>query len=66
MHRDPPRGWRATRRRERGPITWTFDRGLPAKIKGPDLNGKSGEIAIEELHIAHEGLHMLLSGARDS
>jgi phage tail-like protein len=43
--------------------TWVFERGLPAKIKGPDLNGKSGEIAIEELHIAHEGLHLLIPGA---
>ena len=35
-----------------------FDRGLPAKISGPQLNAKSGEIAIEELHIAHEGLRL--------
>lgn len=42
--------------------TWTFERGLPAKVKGPDLNGKTGEIAIEELHIAHEGLQLQLSG----
>ncbi|WLE98061.1 MAG: phage tail protein [Candidatus Electrothrix communis] len=39
--------------------TWGFERGLPAKISGPQLNGKTGEIAIEELHIAHEGLRML-------
>lgn len=39
--------------------TWVFERGLPAKVKGPDLNGKTGEIAIEELHIAHEGLRLL-------
>ena len=39
--------------------TWVFERGLPSKIKGPELNGKTGEIAIEELHIAHEGLHLL-------
>ncbi|NOY63099.1 MAG: phage tail protein [Gammaproteobacteria bacterium] len=41
--------------------TWIFERGLPAKIRGPELNGKSGEIAIEELHIAHEGLRMVAS-----
>lgn len=40
--------------------TWVFERGLPSKIKGPELNGKTGEIAIEELTIAHEGLHLLL------
>jgi len=38
--------------------TWTFDRGLPAKIVGPQLNAKTGEIAIEELTIAHEGLRL--------
>ncbi|APV49319.1 phage tail protein [Betaproteobacteria bacterium GR16-43] len=42
--------------------TWVFERGLPAKVKGPDLNGRTGEIAIEELHIAHEGLHLLAPG----
>jgi phage tail-like protein len=38
---------------------WEFDRGLPARIKGPELNAKTGEIAIEELHIAHEGLRLV-------
>jgi phage tail-like protein len=37
---------------------WEFDRGLPAKVVGPALNGRTGEIAIEELHIAHEGLRL--------
>lgn len=39
--------------------TWMFDRGLPAKIRGPELNAKTGDIAIEELTIAHEGLRLL-------
>lgn len=38
--------------------TWVFDRGLPAKIRGPELNARTGEVAIEELHIAHEGLRL--------
>ena len=38
--------------------TWSFDRGLPSKIAGPQLNSKTGEIAIEELTIAHEGLRL--------
>lgn len=38
---------------------WVFDRGLPAKITGPQLNAKTGEIAIEELRIAHEGLRLV-------
>jgi phage tail-like protein len=41
--------------------TWTFDRGLPAKIQGPQLNAKTGEVAMEELHIAHEGLRLVTS-----
>ena len=39
--------------------SWMFDRGLPSKIRGPELNAKTGEIAIEELTIAHEGLRLL-------
>jgi phage tail-like protein len=38
--------------------SWTFSRGLPAHINGPTLNAQTGEIAIEELHIAHEGLRL--------
>jgi len=37
---------------------WTFDRGVPLRVRGPQLNAKTGEIAIEELHIAHEGLRL--------
>lgn len=40
---------------------WVFDRGLPAKVVGPQLNAKTGEVAIEELHIAHEGLRLVPS-----
>ncbi len=42
---------------------WMFDRGLPAKIRGPELNARTGEIAIEELSIAHEGLRLLATEA---
>ncbi len=38
--------------------TWAFSRGLPAKLVGPQLNAKTGDVAIEELHIAHEGLRL--------
>jgi len=41
--------------------TWTFDRGLPVRVRGPELNAKTGEVAIEELHIAHEGLRLEIS-----
>jgi len=39
-------------------VTWRFRRGLPARLVGPALNARSGEVAIEELHIAHEGLFL--------
>lgn len=38
--------------------SWRFLRAVPAKIVGPQLNAKTGEVAIEELHLAHEGLHL--------
>jgi phage tail-like protein len=38
---------------------WAFERGLPAKVTGPQLNAKTGDVAIEELHIAHEGLRLV-------
>lgn len=41
--------------------TWAFDRGLPMKIRGPELNARTGEVAMEELHIAHEGLRLIRS-----
>lgn len=46
---------------EKVSATWVFDRGLPMKIRGPELNAKTGEVAIEELHIAHEGLRLIAS-----
>ena len=39
--------------------SWGFWRGLPLRIKGPTLNAESGDIAVEELHIAPEGLRLL-------
>lgn len=42
-----------------GPVAvWHFRRGLPARIAGPTLDARTGEVAIEELHIAHEGLRL--------
>jgi phage tail-like protein len=37
---------------------WVFVRGLPSKVTGPTLNARTGEIAVEELHIVHEGLQL--------
>jgi phage tail-like protein len=35
---------------------WKFTRGLPVRWTGPTLNARAGELAIESLEIAHEGL----------
>ena len=37
-------------------MSWSFHDGWPAKWEGPALNGKTSEVAIETLEIAHEGL----------
>jgi phage tail-like protein len=39
-------------------IQWSLARALPVKFKAADLNAKGGEIGVEELHLAHEGLTM--------
>jgi phage tail-like protein len=38
--------------------TWHLDRALPVKFKSSDLNARGAEIAIEELHLVHEGLKL--------
>jgi len=43
---------------------WEFFNGLPGKVVGPALNAKTGEIAIEELHILHEGLRLVSNAAQ--
>jgi phage tail-like protein len=37
---------------------WTFARGLPAKVVGPQFNALTGAISIEEVTIHHEGLRL--------
>lgn len=41
---------------------WTFRRGLPVKWTGPSMNASQGQVAIEELEIAHEGLEVVSAG----
>lgn len=43
-------------------LSWTLDKALPIKFKTADLNGKSTEVGIEELHLAHEGLSLTTEG----
>ncbi len=39
-------------------LRWKFTAGWPSKWEGPALNGKTSEVAIETLEIAHEGLEL--------
>jgi phage tail-like protein len=38
---------------------WSFRRGWPVKIAGPDLNAMSAAVAIESVEIAHHGLTLI-------
>lgn len=42
---------------------WSLRRCLPVKFKTADLKADGGEIGIEELHLAHEGLLLEDSGS---
>jgi phage tail-like protein len=45
---------------ERGAaIGWKLENAMPVKFRVGDLSAKGSEIAIEELQLVHEGLHML-------
>ncbi len=46
---------------EGGPVKWAWqlDRCMPIKFKAPDLTATSSQVAIEELHLVHEGLHLV-------
>lgn len=39
-----------------GLFSWTLLKALPIKFKAPDLIASNSEVAIEELHLVHEGL----------
>jgi phage tail-like protein len=40
---------------DKAAMVWTLDNVLPIKFKGPDLNSTANQVAIEELHLNHEG-----------
>jgi phage tail-like protein len=39
-------------------LRWNFREGWPSKWEGPAMNGKTSEVAIETMEIAHEGLEL--------
>lgn len=43
-------------------LSWNFREGWPCKWEGPALNGKTSEVAIESMEIAHEGLELAPPG----
>jgi len=46
-------------RNDQAQLKWQLDQALPIKFKAADFNAKGTEVGVEELHIAHEGLHLL-------
>lgn len=40
-------------------LAWKLTHALPIKFKAADMNAKGTDVAIEELHLAHEGLSLL-------
>ena len=40
-------------------LTWGLKHALPVKFKAADLNARGTEIGVEELHLVHEGLHLM-------
>ena len=41
---------------------WSFTRGWPVKITGPELDAQSSAVAVESLEIAHHGLALAQVG----
>lgn len=41
-------------------VTWGLDNCMPVKFKASDLNAKGSDIGVEELHLAHEGLRLIV------
>ena len=37
-------------------LKWQLRRAMPVKFKAADLNARASEVAIEEIHLVHEGL----------
>jgi len=48
----------------RGVLSWTLLKAMPIKFKAPDLNASKNEVAIEELHLVHEGLGRTAAAVR--
>ena len=49
--------------REREDVRFVLTGCLPVKLKAPALNAKDGQIAIEEMQVAYETLHLAVPGS---
>lgn len=43
-------------------LAWKLDKALPVKFKAADLNAQGSAVAVEELHLVHEGLSLVHQG----
>ena len=43
-------------------LTWGLSQCMPVKFKSADLNAQGNEVAVEELHLVHEGLSLVQPG----
>lgn len=43
-------------------LVWSLTNALPVKFKSPDLSATANQVAIEELHLVHEGLELKRPG----
>lgn len=41
---------------QRPMLRWRLERAMPVKFKAADFNARATEVAIEEIHLVHEGL----------
>ncbi len=54
----PAEGAAADAPTRRVAMGWKLQNAMPVKFRAGDLNAKGSDIAIEELHLVHEGLHV--------
>lgn len=43
-------------RPDRHALSYILSRAMPTKFKGPDLSSTASQVAVEELHLVHEGI----------
>lgn len=47
-------------------LTWELTRAMATKFKGADLSATANQVAIEELHLVHEGLTLIRPAATET